>query len=400
MDKKIKIGFIVEHYPPTQGGVATSAQRVARGLADQGIDVHVVCFDTNGPLESEDYIIDRLDDGVKVSSIGPFFLKQKSINVDSLPEKIKATLRRRAFNQMVSIFRNENIDCIISFYILNAGYLSQFVSREFQIPHIACVRGNDIGRNIFNVERFGVIQWVINGADKIVCVNEHLKKRLLLAFPDAEYKTSIISNSVHPLQSTPNKIYYRKRLLEITKWRENDLILVFAGTLREKKGVVPLLRALDICDNPSVRLLVIGPDIGSLEAKICGNLWNNLKAKNYIYTTGFVHRKEVNNWLIAGDVVVVPSLDDGMANCLLEGMNIGLCPLVTEIFSDVIQNNINGLVVPCNDSKNLAIAINRLFQNKDIVIQFGQTGRNYINEKHKPKEETQKYINLIHSVLS
>jgi len=96
------------------------------------------------------------------------------------------------------------------FYLLNAGYLALFASRELSIPFIAGVRGNDIGRNIFHTQRFGVIQSVIHGADKIVCVNEHLKRRMLVAFPEAISKTSIIPNSIMPF-NLPDKSFQNQK---------------------------------------------------------------------------------------------------------------------------------------------------------------------------------------------
>lgn len=395
----MKIGFIVEHYPPTEGGVATSAQRVARELVKLGVSVLIICFDANRPLDSEEFITEEEDNGVRVFRVGPFFLKQKLINVDTFPEKLKSIFRRRVFNLMVSILRANKVDCILSFYLLNAGYLAQLVAREFQIPFIAGIRGNDIGRNIFNVERFGVIQWVVWGANKIVCVNEHLKKRLLIAFPEVENKSLVISNGVNTGRNTISKDESRIRINQVTGWKNEDLILVFAGTLREKKGVVPLVRALDICCNSLLKLLVIGPDIGSIEKKMCGTLWNKLKANNIIYTTGHIPRQEVNNWMIGGDVVIMPSLDDGMANGLLEGMALGLCPLATEVFSDIIEHKYSGVVVPCNNAKSLADAFNNFSANKDEMLKYGANAKLSIEKNHKPEMEAIKYIKLFNEVL-
>jgi hypothetical protein len=69
----MKIAFIAEHYPPTEGGVATSAQRVARELVNLGLDVHLICFDSTRALDSEDSVIVEDDQRVKISRVSPFF---------------------------------------------------------------------------------------------------------------------------------------------------------------------------------------------------------------------------------------------------------------------------------------------------------------------------------------
>jgi glycosyltransferase involved in cell wall biosynthesis len=327
-------------------------------------------------------------------------VKQTSIDIGSLPEKIKATFRRRAYNQMISILKEINIDCILSFYLLNAGYLALFASRELNIPFIAGVRGNDIGRNIFHTQRFGVIQSVIQGADKIVCVNEHLKGRMLIAFPEAERKTSIIPNSIMPF-NLPDKNISRSKILKATGWNEDDLIVVFSGSLREKKGVVPLTNALRICGySHAIKLLVVGPNIGKVEQKMCGKLWDRLKVDNIIYTTGQIPRKDVCKWVIGGDVIVMPSLDDGMANGLLEGMLMGLCPIVSEIFSDVIKHNHSGIIVSCKNAESISDAFITISRNKNKAKALGGNAQTVIHQHHNPKAEASKYIEIFKGLLN
>ena len=199
----MKIAFISEQYPPTDGGVATSTQRVAQAMSALGVSVHVLCFDHSRPLDVDDYVLTEYDHSVRISRVGPFFLRHKHLSKDGSSEKLKAALRRRAYGQMLRIIESDT-DVILSFYVINSGFIAQYLARTLNIPHVAGVRGDDIGRNIFNVERFAVIQWVINGADWVVSVNEHLKARMLMAFPEVRSRSCVIPNSVSPyLQSVP-----------------------------------------------------------------------------------------------------------------------------------------------------------------------------------------------------
>lgn len=397
----MKIGFISEHYPPTEGGVATSTQRVARELVKLGIEVHVICFDHSRPIESEDYIVNENDDGVNLHKIGPFFLKQHSLSVDSIPEKVKASFRRRAFEQMIKILHNNHVDLILSFYLLNAGYLAQFAAREIGVPYIAGVRGNDIGRNIFNVERFAVIQWIVGNANKIVCVNNHLQNRLLLAFPEAVDRTHVIPNSV---TSIDNNIYdsinNRQKIKQATGWTDKAIRLVFIGTLREKKGIVTLLKSISLVSTRTpVRLLVVGPDIGSIEKKLCGSHWTQLKDEGILFVTGKIPRSEVASWALGCDIVVMPSLDDGMANGLLEGMSLGLCPVATEIFADVITDGENGLIVPIGNVEVLADSFCLLANDREKIIEFGKKAAASV-KKWTPQREASAYVAVFKELLS
>lgn len=387
----MKIGFIAEHYPPTSGGVATSTQRVARQLVQLGARVHVLCFDHSRPLRSPDYVIEEVDRGVRVDRIGPFFLKQKEIKLDELDERIKAAFRRRAFEQMVRQLRSEPVDAILSFYLLNAGFLAQYVARETGVPLVAGVRGNDIGRNIFHVGRFAAIQWVVQGACRIVCVNEHLRRRVLLAWPEVDERTVVIPNSVEPCPETPDRELCRQRLAERTGWAPGDLVLTFIGTLREKKGVLTLAQALLALPRQSrARLLVVGQDLGPIERALCGPEWALLREEGRLYVTENVERAEVAAWAAAADVVVMPSLDDGMANGLLEGMMLGLCPLATRVFADAIEDGRDGCLVPAADPEALANAISALEADRERVTALGRAARERVLA-WRPRDEAERY---------
>ena len=57
----MKIGLISEAYPPMSGGVATSAQRVARNLVKAGNDVIVLTFENTHDVTEQDLLIREED---------------------------------------------------------------------------------------------------------------------------------------------------------------------------------------------------------------------------------------------------------------------------------------------------------------------------------------------------
>jgi glycosyltransferase involved in cell wall biosynthesis len=397
----MKVGFVSEHYPPTDGGVATSTQRVARHLHRLGAEVQVFCFDHARPLSSADYVHHEVDEGVRVARVGPFFLKQKDVSVDRIPEKHKATFRRRANNQMVHLLRQDGgADILLSFYLLNAGFLATFIARELGIPVVAGVRGNDIGRNIFHTERFAVTQWVVGGADRVVCVNGFLLRRLLLAFPDAAAKSLVIANTVSPAsREAPERGAARRSMLHAAGWDAAAVVVTFIGTLREKKGVVTLVDALDrLGPDSAVRLLVIGPPIGNLERQLCGDAWDGLVGNGRIWCTGRLPLEAVSGWAAGADVVTMPSLDDGMANGLLEGMALGLCPVATEIFRDVVTHSESGIIVRAGDSAALAQGLADVASDASMRQRLGSAAREAILRR-TPMQEAREYIDLFEEVL-
>jgi len=399
----MKIGLISEAYPPMSGGVATSAQRVARNLVKAGNDVTVLTFENTHDVTEQDLFIREEDMGVTVYRIGPFFLKNPRIPDGGISEKYKAVLRRRAFNQMIRILKNDMPDILLSFYIINAGFIAQLVANELKLPVVAGVRGNDIGRNIFDITRFAPVYWVMDSADAIVCVNKHLRNRLLIAYPDMEKKSLVIKNSydLAKLKKTTDRTVARAELVKKFNWNKEDLILNFTGSLREKKGVVTLCHALDMINDSEdkVRLLVIGPDLGNVEKKLIGDIWNKLKEKNIIQVTGQCDRDEVPFLIAATDAGCFPSSDDGMANGVLENMALGLPVIGTEIFEDVLTNLQDGLLIPVDDTQALVEAIRTLYDDRNLICSMGKKAVNTIAYEFTPEIETGAYIRLFNQIL-
>lgn len=384
----MRIQIVAENYPPASGGVATSAQRIAENLVALGNSVTVYTFDGSRPLEGPDYCVDVLvQRDFAVYRFGPFFLRHPDSGL--LSEKHRAMLRRRVFNAMLSSASTSRPDVVLSLYALNSGYLGQLLANALGVPAVAGIRGNDIGLNIFHVERFGVVQWVVSSASRIVTVNDHLRTRLLTAFPYAESKVTVI----------PNGVYDRFELAgskATLPWDSDSLVIAFVGTLREKKGIVWLLKALTMPDmDRRIKLLVIGPDLGNLERRLCGSEWTRLIEEGRCHVTGQIAREEVASWIAAADAIIMPSLDDGMANGVLEGMVMGKCPIVTEVLSDAVGGQHAGCIVPYGDTTSLRSALDRLLNDRGRLALLGERAREHVLEHHRPEAEAARYIEVL-----
>lgn len=398
----MKIGFVAEAYPPMSGGVATSVRRISREFIKAGHEVVVLTFDHLKPVFEDDFLYEEYDEGVHIYRIGPFFLKNETLKdlPNELGEKYQAVLRRRAYCQMLTVLKKECVDILLSFYLLNSGWIAQMLANELGLPCVAGVRGNDIGRNVFHVSRFAVIKWVVDEADAVVAVNEHLRHRAVVAFKEISRKTVTISNGFDFSRLDAVALSSRDAVKE-WGWAEDDLILTFIGSLREKKGVAVLLKALERVNslNVHVRLLVVGPAISGAEKAAVGHIWSRLVERNIVRYTGQIPRDLVLSNASVADAVCIPSIEDGMANGLLEGMAIGLCPITTTILGDVVENRIHGLVIEPGNVEELAKAFEELYSNKTLVKKYGESAREHIRNDFKPEHEAEKYIALFTKIL-
>ncbi len=96
--------------------------------------------------------------------------------------------------------------------------------------------------------------------------------------------------------------------------------------------------------------------------------------KNIIFT-GW--RKDAAEILDLFDILVVPSLNEGMGKVLVEGMALGK-PIVASSVGgiiDLVKNGENGILVPPSDSDALGNAILQLIKNKNLAEELGKNGK-------------------------
>lgn len=143
----------------------------------------------------------------------------------------------------------------------------------------------------------------------------------------------------------------------------NELKLLFAGQVNQRKGLAYLLRAWRASYRPGMHLTIAGP-IASAAKPL-------LEAPG-ITVLGPVSRARLNELYDNSDLTVLPSLAEGFGLTALESMGRGTPALVsTHTFgSDIITNGIDGFVVPAHDSDALASAFQACWNHPERLTEM------------------------------
>lgn len=158
-----------------------------------------------------------------------------------------------------------------------------------------------------------------------------------------------------------------------------DYLLVQVGALvRGHKGQHVLLEALRRLDLPNARVIFLGEgrDRAALEAQAAG-----LR----VTFTGFVDA--VADWIAAADIIVYPSLVEGLGSALLDAMEHGR-PIIasrTGGIPDVVVDGETGLLVPPGDAGALAAAIRRLHDDRSFADALAAAGRSRVRALFLPE---------------
>jgi glycosyltransferase involved in cell wall biosynthesis len=161
-----------------------------------------------------------------------------------------------------------------------------------------------------------------------------------------------------------------------------DMVLLLIGNDWVKKGLRCLLRAVALCGDRRLRLLVAGSDDPAIFAsEIADEIRNAVRF--------LPPREDVLAYYAAADVYVGPSLEDAFGLPILEAMACGL-PVIASRFagaSEAIEDGANGLILrQPEDAAELACRIKLLASDERLRSSIGdraaRTARNYSWEQN------------------
>jgi alpha-maltose-1-phosphate synthase len=140
------------------------------------------------------------------------------------------------------------------------------------------------------------------------------------------------------------------------------LKVLFAGSLGQRKGLSYLLKAIDIMKS-SIELTLLGRKAASG----CAPLEDAVRKHRWIPSLSHdAMLREMQNH----DVLVLPSLFEGFGLVILEAMAQGVPVITTDHTAgpDLIQNEVDGFIVPIRSSEAIAAKLELLASDPDRLM--------------------------------
>ena len=172
--------------------------------------------------------------------------------------------------------------------------------------------------------------------------------------------------------------------------------LLFVGRLEERKGVHFLLDAMALLKarGSDVRLKIVGngPQKEALQRQTAA-----LSLEAVVTFAGTKDEAGVAEALRHADLLVVPSLSEGLPVVIMEAMASGV-PVVASAVDgnpELVRDGETGRLVPPCDSRALADGIERLIEDLGLLQSMGEVGRQLVATEYDARRNAVELLGLI-----
>lgn len=257
-------------------------------------------------------------------------------------------------------------------------------------PYLVSIRGRGIASQPQSDDRLrNNLALVFKHATLIHSISEELV-RFLQGYPYRESRIRIINPAID-LAKIKRKV--------CKSWPEIRIITV--AHYRWKKNltnaILVITRLINEGFNIRYELIGEGPDREQMQFVI-----SELKMNDRITLHGRKDHEWVLDRLAVSDIFLMPSIQEGFCNSVIEAQAAGLPCVVTnaEGLNENVEHGVTGLVVDKFDSESMLLALKELILHEDTQIKFGVAGRKRAFAKFDIRSQVNQFIEIYKEATS
>lgn len=315
-------------------------------------------------------------------------LRDAGIDVECLGVRPRRPVQ--ALTRLVRALRKRRPRLVQSF--LFHANLAARLARPFVGPYstVAGLRVAERGRRWHST----LDRWTSKWCDHWVCVSEGVRRHAIAEGGLLPDRLAVIPNGVS-LDRFRDAVPTSKAELGMP---DGARIALFVGRIDPQKGWRVLLDAIDsaMIRGSSWRLVIVGD--GPEREAMLARIGDSGRAR------WLGRRDDVPSLMAAADVLVLPSLWEGMPNVVLEAMAAGKPVIATDVegSQELVEPGATGWLVPPGDPQALAQAIvdAGADSDSDRLQRFGANARRIVADRYSWDQAARDYQRLWMDVLS
>lgn len=327
------------------------------------------------------------------------------VDVRKLGSKIRAGLR------FIGLFlqHQRRFDIVHLHGFSRKSWLLIGLARLFRKPLVLKLTsaGDD---DPLSLRRRGVLAyWFYRWADLYVGVSAGVEARYQAAgFPRKRFQ--LIPNGVDVNRFRPHSVEERQRLRRQLGLPQEGLLILFVGFFSREKCPDLLFEAwmnLQRHGHPQTVLVFVGATQGGyyeIDPALAAHMKGQVERQGLGQRMVFVERTHaIEQYYGAADCFVLPSVREGLPNTLLEAMASGLACIASRlpgITNTVIEDRINGLLMPPRSVSACEQALGLLLQHPEQAREMGRRARETIEDRYALPRIAERYRDMYHRMVS
>lgn len=360
-----KILFLNYEYPPLGGGAANATKRLLKEYSlcpDMEVDLVTSAIGKRKEIK-------KLEGNITIYRL-PIGKKESALDFQTQKDLLMYSWKAYFFAR--NLAKQKKYDLTHSFFTVPCGFLSLLLKLEFKLPYIVSLRGSDVpGYN----ERFNFIYIFIRPLARLIWKNASFSVSNSTDLTALAQKSSLaqkfleIPNGVDTDYYTPGK--------RTATDKQKTFVILCAARLTRRKGFSYAISAFSqIADKyPWAKMVIAGGEgnaMRELQKQAC-----DLKLEERIVFTGHYTKREAPEIYRKADVFLMPSLNEGMSNNLLEAMAAGLPVLMTPTggAKKLVRENKNGFIIAMKDVESIVEKLSFLIENPADCLRLGDESR-------------------------
>ena len=359
----MKVLFFNYEYPPLGGGAANATEQILlqfSKIPDLEVDLVTSSIDA-------DYHLGKLGERIRIHKL-PIGKNSENLHFQSQKDLLVYSWRAYFFARKLAA--ENKYDLSHSFFSVPCGFLSLVFKHCNKLPYIVSLRGSDVpgysDRFTFVYALLTpLIKLIWRNADYVVSNSQGLKDLALRT--GTKKDIAIIHNGIDTETFCPQP-----------ELRPAGSFIVTPGASRvtTRKGIKYLIEAVAelAIKYPQIALKIIGD----------GNEKKNLEQlviekglqKNVIFLGRVPHDKVTPFYQEAG-VFVLPSLNEGMSNAMLEALAAGLPILATDTggSKELVKDGVNGYIIKMKDSSDITTKLEKIMTDEKLRESMSRASR-------------------------
>ena len=169
---------------------------------------------------------------------------------------------------------------------------------------------------------------------------------------------------------------------DILPVRENnkDFKILFIGSVTDRKKPHLIVEAINNLNSKDVNLYVVGPTPNESYLSKLKELVNKYELEEQVVFAGSVDRKSVMEYYSESNLMILPSVSEGLARVIFESQATGCPVLVTDApgMGDIVIDGQTGYVFESNNLESLTNKVQEIKTNYKDAIHVGKNAKDFI----------------------